>query len=197
MFENKTLRIGVVFDWENTVRTAGTVLPWGSDVRAATLDPHRLGWTLARRVESNLGPARLEQFTVVAGIASPFHNHRAWRQRDLEARQWRARKGGQAHLVELENRPGGGWRESAEVDELVRESIMSMARSGAVDVLVAFTNDREVGSAAHDAFRFTPTRVNTAVWSDLPSAVYRPGMYVHHLGFDDYRRCSTPSNWAA
>lgn len=31
MFENKTLRIGVVFDWENTVRTAGTVLPWGSD----------------------------------------------------------------------------------------------------------------------------------------------------------------------
>ncbi|WP_278314948.1 hypothetical protein [Lolliginicoccus levis] len=190
-------KVGVVYDWENTIRTSTDVRPYGHDHRCRQTDPLALAHILVERAGAGLGVrAELAQVFIAAGIHSPFQNRRQWQARHYEARRWNSHK-----LIHAETRElvygEGTCRESAAIDQLVADKTLELSRSSELDLLIVFTNDRGIARATHDAFRFGRCKINAATWSDKPSVLFRKGLYVHHLTEQDYLRSSTPSPIAA
>lgn len=189
-------RVGVCFDWENTVLTAAEVLPYGHDPRCDNLSPTLLARRLTALVNTKTGyGAELSEVFVAAGIHSRFRHPHAHEQRRRQVRAWSSDPRVRVETRELLYPEHGGCREPADIDQLVREHILRTSRSGQVDLLIVVTNDKQVGAAARHALLAGRIKVNAAVWGDRPSAFAPNGMHVHHLDEDDYRRCSTPATF--
>lgn len=200
MATGAALTVGVYFDWENTVATAGDVLPYGYPVPRHMLDPLRLANRIVHRIDSNYGHARLSELFVAAGIHSRFRNPRAHDARLTQMRRVSANPIARVELRELEYLPGGRYREPTAIDELVwTEAVTALSRAE-LDFLITVTNDRAVGDRIHHAshtLQSRRTRLNAAIWGQRTSALYRHGTYIHHLTLQDFRAATNPAPHAA
>ncbi|MGW5289716.1 hypothetical protein [Rhodococcus pyridinivorans] len=192
--------VNLLLEWQNVVKSAAAVLPFGTDPYTLQIDPIRLSRVFDRRLgqRSSSSTAKITRLDVFTGIHSPFRNRRAHDALEREIARWQGTAGLDVHVhtAQLSYDPDGRYHEK-EIDAMFDMRLVDAAAESRYGTAILFTNDRDHKPWLDRVRRQGRIHIELACWGEANNALWQRGMWVHRITGEDLRTCSGPYGDAA